>query len=89
MPLMALGLGHGLLMPSSLSDTVGLVPGLAGAAAAVAGLMQQLMGAVAGFGVGLLPLDGPVFLGLLMLGLSAIAMVAQLVLRRQPRFGSS
>ena len=35
-----LGLGHGLLVPPSLSGTVGLIPALAGSAAAVAGLVQ-------------------------------------------------
>lgn len=83
MPLMLLGLGHGLLMPTSLSGTVGLVPGLAGSAAAVAGLMQQLMGAASGFAVGLLPLDSSLYLGWLMLGLSLLAAAAQLMLRRQ------
>jgi DHA1 family bicyclomycin/chloramphenicol resistance-like MFS transporter len=83
MPLMLLGIGHGLLTPTSLSGTVGLLPGLAGAAAAVAGLMQQTMGAAAGFAVGLLPLDGPFYLGCLMLGLSSCALVAQLMLRRR------
>ena len=83
MPLMLFGLGNGLLTPTALSGTVGLVPGLAGAAAAVAGLMQQLMGAAAGFTVGLLPLDGSLYLGLLMLGLSLLAAVAQMMLRRR------
>jgi DHA1 family bicyclomycin/chloramphenicol resistance-like MFS transporter len=83
MPLMLLGLGHGLLMPTTLSGTVGLRPELAGSAAAVAGLMQQLTGAAAGFAVGLLPLDGSLYLGMLMFGLSALAMAAQVVLRRR------
>ncbi len=83
MPLMLLGIGHGLLTPNCLSGTVGLVPGLAGAAAAVAGLMQQMMGAAAGFTVGLLPLDGSLYLGWLMLGFSVLALLSQLMLRRQ------
>ena len=57
-PLILLGIGHGFLMPVCLAGTVGLVPGLAGSAAAVAGLLQQMMGATAGFAVGLLPLGG-------------------------------
>lgn len=84
-PLMLLGAGHGLLTPTCLSGTVGVVPGLAGSAAAVAGLMQQLMGAGAGFAVGLLPLDGSLYLGWLMLGFTLLATVAQLLLRRRSR----
>jgi len=83
MPLMLLGIGHGLLMPVCLSGTVSLLPGLAGAAAAVAGLMQQLMGATAGFAVGLLPLDGSWYLGLLMLGFTLLAVAAQVMLHRR------
>lgn len=83
LPLMLLGIGHGLLTPTCLSGTVSLVPGLAGSAAAVAGLMQQLMGAVAVFAVGLLPLNGSLYLGWLMLGFTTLAVLAQLVLRRQ------
>lgn len=82
-PLMLLGAGHGLLTPTCLSGTVGVVPGLAGSAAAIAGLMQQLMGAGAGFAVGLLPLDGSLYLGWLMLGFTLLATVAQLLLRRR------
>lgn len=82
-PLMLLGLGHGFLMPPSLAGTVSLIPGLAGSAAAVAGLMQQLMGATAGYAVGLLPGGGSLPLGLLMLGLTLLALVAQLLLHRR------
>jgi len=82
-PLMLLGIGHGFLMPVCLAGTVGLVPGLAGSAAAVAGLMQQMMGATAGFAVGLLPLAGSWYLGLLMLGFTLLAVAAQVVLHRR------
>ncbi len=85
LPLTLLGIGHGLLVPPTLIGTVGLMPALAGAAAAVAGLMQQLMGAVGGFVVGLVPHDGAVNLGWLMLGLSAGAAVAMALLQRAPR----
>lgn len=81
-PLMLLGVGHGLLTPTCLSGTVSVVPGLAGSAAAVAGLMQQLMGALAGFAVGLLPLDGALYLGWLMLGFTLLAATAQVALHR-------
>lgn len=82
-PLILLGIGHGFLMPVCLAGTVGLVPGLAGSAAAVAGLMQQMMGATAGFAVGLLPLGGSWYLGLLMLGFTLLAVAAQVVLHRR------
>jgi DHA1 family bicyclomycin/chloramphenicol resistance-like MFS transporter len=83
LPLVLLGLGHGLLMPAALAGTVGLVPALAGAAAGVAGLAQQLLGAAAGWAVGLVPHADARGLGLLMLALTASSVVAQLTLRRQ------
>ena len=83
LPLMLLGIGHGLLMPTSLAGTVGLVPALAGTAAAVAGLVQQLMGALGGYTVGWVPHDGSVNLGWLMLAFTLIALGAQLALHRQ------
>lgn len=73
LPLMLLGLGHGLLVPPALAGTVGLLPALAGSAAAVAGVAQQLMGALGGYLVGLMPHDGVVNLGWLMLALAACA----------------
>ena len=83
LPLMLLGMGHGFLMPPTLAGTVGVVPALAGSAAALAGLMQQLMGAVGGFSVGLVPHQGSGNLGWLMLGFSLCALCAHLALRRQ------
>ncbi|MDZ4101546.1 MAG: multidrug effflux MFS transporter [Hydrogenophaga sp.] len=83
LPLMLLGLGNGFLVPPALTGTVGLVPALAGSAAAVAGLAQQLMGAVGGYAVGLVPHEGAVNLGWLMLGLGSVALVAQVVLNRR------
>jgi DHA1 family bicyclomycin/chloramphenicol resistance-like MFS transporter len=82
LPLLLLGMGHGLLVPPTLIGTVGLLPALAGSAAAVAGLMQQLMGAVGGFVVGLVPHDGAVNLGWMMLALSGCAAVAMALLQR-------
>jgi DHA1 family bicyclomycin/chloramphenicol resistance-like MFS transporter len=61
---------------------VGLLPALAGAAAAVAGLMQQMMGAAGGFAVGLFTHDDATHLGLLMLALAMIGVAAQVWLRR-------
>jgi DHA1 family bicyclomycin/chloramphenicol resistance-like MFS transporter len=82
LPLVLLGVGHGLLMPSALTGSVGLIPALAGAAAAVAGLLQQLAGAASGYAVGLLTHEGPVNLGLLMLGLTLVGLLGQGVLFR-------
>ncbi len=82
LPLMLLGLGHGFMQPPALAGTVSLLPALAGAAAAVAGLMQQMTGALGGYAVGLFKHDGAVNLGLLMLALAASSLVAQLLLHR-------
>lgn len=83
MPLILLGLGHGFLMPPTLSGTVGVIPALAGAAAAVAGLMQQLMGAVASYVVGWAPHDGATNLGLVMMTFTLCSVGAQLALHRR------
>lgn len=80
LPLMLMGFGHGLLMPACLAGTVGLLPAFAGAAAAVAGVSQQLMGALGGYAVGWVPHDGSVNLALLMLGFTLSACVAHAVL---------
>lgn len=82
LPLVLLGIGHGLLAPPTLAGTVGVVPALAGSAAAVAGLMQQLTGALGGFVVGLVPHDGPVNLALVMLAWTACGLAAQFGLHR-------
>lgn len=88
LPLTLLGLGHGLIAPPAISGSVGLIPTLAGAAAAVAGASQQVMGAFGSYVVGLLDHEGPVNLGLLMMGFSLMGGVAQLLLsyavRRKP-----
>ena len=83
LPLLLLGLGHGLLNPPTLAGTVGVLPALAGSAAAVAGLMQQLTGASAGYLVGLVPHEGAVNLGWMMLGFALTGAVAQYLLRRR------
>jgi DHA1 family bicyclomycin/chloramphenicol resistance-like MFS transporter len=83
LPLLLLGLGHGLLNPPALAGTVGVVPALAGSAAAVAGLMQQLTGATGGYLVGLVPHEGAVNLGWMMLAFALTGAVAQFFLRRR------
>jgi DHA1 family bicyclomycin/chloramphenicol resistance-like MFS transporter len=85
LPLLLLGLGHGLLNPPALAGTVGVLPALAGSAAAVAGLMQQLTGATGGYLVGLVPHEGAVNLGWMMLGFSLTGAAAQWGLRRKLR----
>lgn len=85
LPLILLGIGHGLLVPPTLAGTVSLLPALAGSAAAVAGLMQQLMGAVGGYAVGLVPHHGAVNLALLMITFSVGAAGAQALLHRRHR----
>jgi DHA1 family bicyclomycin/chloramphenicol resistance-like MFS transporter len=82
LPLVLLGIGHGLLVPPALAGTVGVIPALAGAAAAVAGLMQQLTGALAGYFVGLVPHQGPVNMAVMLLGWSLLGIAAQFVLHR-------
>lgn len=83
MPLILLGLGHGFLMPPTLSGTVGVIPALAGAAAAVAGLMQQLMGAVGSYVVGWVPHDGATSLGIVMMTFTLGSVGAQFALHRR------
>jgi DHA1 family bicyclomycin/chloramphenicol resistance-like MFS transporter len=85
LPMVLLGIGHGFLVPPALAGTVGLLPALAGAAAAVTGLMQQILGAVGGFAVGLLAQADAASLGTLMLGLVLIGVIAQVLLDRATR----
>ncbi len=82
-PLMLLGVGHGFLVPPTLVGTVGVVPALAGSAAALAGLMQQLMGAAGAYSVGLVSHEGSRNLGLLMLGFTLCGLAAHLALRQR------
>lgn len=85
MPLMLLGIGHGFLVPTCLARTVGLVPQLAGTAAAVAGLVQQLTGAFGGYAVGWFSHDGAANLTGLMLLFAVLALLFQLAARRLMR----
>lgn len=85
LPLALLGIGHGLLAPPTLTGTVGLIPALAGAAAAVAGLMQQMSGAFGSFVVGLVSHETQVGLAVVMLAWASAGLVAQVALHRTPR----
>jgi DHA1 family bicyclomycin/chloramphenicol resistance-like MFS transporter len=80
LPLMLLGIGHGLLMQAAQGGTVGLVPALANAAAGVAGVTQQLLGALAGWAVGWVEHANARGLALLMLLLTAVSAAAYMLL---------
>lgn len=84
LPLMLLGMGHGLLMPPTLARTVGAVGALAGSAAAVAGVMQQLIGALGAYAVGWVPHESQVNLALVMLSFTLVAQAALASLARRP-----
>ena len=87
LPLLLLGFGHGLLVPPTLAGTVGLVPALAGSAAAVAGLMQQVGGAAGGYFVGLVPHEGPANLAMQMLAWTLVGAIALGVLTMRHKVG--
>ncbi|MCW5634616.1 MAG: multidrug effflux MFS transporter [Rubrivivax sp.] len=83
LPLTLLGLGHGLLVPPAMAGTVGHLPALAGAAAAVAGVTQQLMGAFGGYAVGWFSHHDAVDVGWLMLVFASCVGLALMYLRRR------
>lgn len=85
LPLILLGIGHGLLVPAALTGTVSLMPALAGSASAVAGLMQQLTGALGGYVVGWVRHDDAVNLAAVMLGFTGCAVFALTLLLRRMR----
>jgi len=82
LPMILMGLGHGLLVPPALAGTIGLVPALAGSAAAITGLSQQMLGACGGFVVGLVSNEDATSVGLLMLFMALLGVAAQLALQR-------
>jgi DHA1 family bicyclomycin/chloramphenicol resistance-like MFS transporter len=77
LPLLLLGIGHGLLVPPCLVATVALMPTLAGAASALAGVSQQFAGALGGYLVGWVPSDAHTGLAALMLGATVLASLAR------------
>lgn len=83
LPLIALGIGHGLLMPPTLARTVGAVAALAGSAAAIAGVMQQLVGALGAYAVGWVTHESQVNLALVMLSFTLMAQAALAALARR------
>jgi DHA1 family bicyclomycin/chloramphenicol resistance-like MFS transporter len=80
LPLLLVGFGNALFMPSALVGLVSSVPALAGSGAGLAGLLQQLTGALAAFLTGLIAHDTPVQLGWLMLAWSLLGVAAQCAL---------
>jgi DHA1 family bicyclomycin/chloramphenicol resistance-like MFS transporter len=85
LPLLLLGVGHGLVVPPTLTGTVGVIPALAGSAAAVGGVSQQVLGAVGAFVVGLVPHQGAVNLAVLMLAWTFAGLGLQLALHARRR----
>ncbi len=77
LPLLLMGLGHGLLVPPCLVATVALMPTLAGAASALAGVSQQFAGALGGYLVGWVPSHTHTGLAALMLGATVLASLAR------------
>lgn len=80
LPMLLLGVGHGLLIPPTLTVTVGVIPLLAGSAAALAGLLQQLAGAMGSVVVGWLPpTSGVLGLALTMLCWAVVGAAAYVI----------
>lgn len=82
LPLLLLGLGHGMLVPPCLVAMVALVPTMAGAASALAGVAQQLAGGLGGYLVGWVRHDTHVGVAALMLGATVLASAARAAARR-------
>jgi len=78
LPLMLLGLGHGMLVPPCLVAMVALVPALAGAASALGGVAQQFSGALGAYLVGWVPHSSHTGLAILMLVATMLASMARL-----------
>jgi DHA1 family bicyclomycin/chloramphenicol resistance-like MFS transporter len=83
LPLLLLGLGHGMLVPPCLVAMVALVPTVAGAASALAGVTQQFAGALGGYLVGWVPHHSHSGVAALMLGATVLASVARGAVRRR------
>lgn len=85
LPMMLVGIGHGLMIPPMLSRAVGLIASLAGTAAAFSGALQQALGALGGYVVGMAPEAGALPLGLTMAAPSLCGLLALCVIWRQQR----
>ena len=85
LPMMLVGIGHGLMIPPMLSRAVGLIASLAGTAAAFSGALQQALGALGGYVVGMAPEAGAMPLGLTMAVPSLCALLSLFLNWRQQR----
>lgn len=85
LPMMLVGVGHGLMIPPMLSRAVGLIASLAGTAAAFSGALQQASGALGAYMVGMAPDAGALPLGLTMAAPSACGLLALFVIWRRQR----
>jgi len=80
LPLLLVGFGNALFLPSALVGTVSSVPALAGSGAGLVGLLQQVNGAFAALLTGLIAHDTPVQWGMLMLVWAVLGIAAQCAL---------
>lgn len=85
LPMMLVGISHGLMIPPMLSRAVGLIASLAGTAAAFSGSLQQAMGALGAYVVGMAPEAAALPLGLTMAVPSLCGLLALFVIWRQQR----
>lgn len=76
LPLILMGFGHGMVMPSSLTGVIGQHPEHAGAAAAVSGSMQQAFGAIAAYALGLFAVISQATMAITLVAVSLVAAVA-------------
>jgi DHA1 family bicyclomycin/chloramphenicol resistance-like MFS transporter len=76
LPLILMGFGHGMVMPTSLTGVIGQHPEHAGAAAAISGSMQQAFGAIAAYALGLFAVISQASMALTLVAVSLIAAVA-------------
>ena len=82
LPFVLLGFGHGLIIPPTLSGTVSVVPALAGSAAAVTGLSQQMLGAIGSWLIGYVSHEDAINMALIMLMFMLTALLAQFAVVR-------
>ncbi len=85
LPLMLLGVGHGMLVPPCIVAMVALVPALAGAASALGGVSQQFAGAIGGYLVGWVDHASHTGLAVIMLCATVFASLARTFAARSDR----
>ena len=81
--LLTVTIGRGLAAPNAMHAALEPVPEAAGAASAIIGSLQMLMGSLSGLAVGALyPALGAAAMGVTMAGFAALALIAWLVVER-------